>query len=287
MKNNSLSRASKRMSFWVDRIFTISAWFFAGLALLLPLLILGFIFVKGISVISLEFLTQGPKGFPLGTSGGIRPAIMGSLALVGIGLMIAFPVGVLSGIYISEYSKSPLFNRVIQFLSESMAAIPSMVYGLFGYSFLVVFFAMKISLLAGGITLGLIMFPVILIGTHESMKTVEWCYREASMAMGVTKAYAIKSIIFRKAFPGILAATILAAGHAFGSAAPVLYTASVIFYNGPIKPSAPVMTLPTHLYYLIAEAISFEHAYGTALVLISILLCVNLVAMKIKSLTRV
>ena len=286
MTANAFGTPNNIAAVWVDRSFTLVVWLLGCLALFSPLFIIGFLFIKGAHVISWEFLTESPKGFPLGMSGGIWPAVEGSLALVGIGLLLAFPLGVFSGIYLVEYGESMLFNKTVRFASECLAAIPSMVYGIFGYSFLVVFFTMKISLLTGGFTLAFIMFPVILIGTEESMKAVEWKYREASLSMGVTKVYMVRKIILCKAWPGILAVTVLTAGHAFGSAAPILYTASVIFKREGLALNEPVMTLPTHLYYLVAEAVSFEHAYGTALILISILLCVNVIVMSLKNLMR-
>jgi phosphate transport system permease protein len=265
-----------------DRTFTACAWIFGISGLALPILIIGFLFVNGAHVISWQFLTEGPSGFPLGLAGGIWPAIQGSLALVGIGLMIALPVGVGGAVYLTEYGKSKRAMKMIRFVIECLAGIPSIIYGLFGYAFLVVLLSLKISLLAGGITLGLMMFPIIFVGTQEAIQAVEWHYREAALSLGVTKAYMIRRIILGKAWPGILAATALTAGHAMGSAAPVLYTASTIFSRSGLSLDAPVMTLATHLYYLVGQAISFEHAFGTALVLVVGLLAINFTVLYLK-----
>lgn len=286
MPDNNPSFTRHTQAKWTDNGFTIVAWGLGLIGLALPLTIMVFLALRGISVISWEFLSQKPGGFPLGLDGGILPAIKGSLSLVGIGLLVALPIGVGGAVFLNEYNRSPLLSRVVRFSAECLAGIPSIVYGLFGYSFLVVFMALNVSLLAGGITLGFVMFPLILIGAQEALSTVEGRYREAALSLGVTRSYVIRRIILPKAAPGILAVTILAAGHAMGSAAPVLYTASVIFAPGGLSLQAPVMTLPTHLYYLVGQALSFEHAYGTALVLVSGLLAVNFFAMYLKSLAR-
>ena len=267
-----------------DYAFTISVWALGLAGLTAPLGILGYLFVNGISVIEWDFLTQGPGGLPLGAAGGIGPAIQGSVALVGIGTAFAFPMGVGGAIYLAEYGNPGPILRSFRFAAECLAGIPAIVYGLFGYAFLVVFMSFRISLLAGGITLGFLMFPVILIGSHEAIKAVENEYREASLSLGVTRSYMVRRIILKKAWAGILGVTTLAIGHAIGSASPVLYTASVIFTHGELSLSAPVMTLPTHLYYLVGEAVSFEHAYGTAFVMLIVVLLSNIAGLALKKL---
>jgi phosphate transport system permease protein len=147
----------------------------------------------------------------------------------------------------------------------------------------VVSLKMRISLLAGGITLGLVMLPFILIGYYEALRAVEEKYREAALALGVSRFYAFRKILWLKASAGLMAAVVLAAGHAFGSAAPVLLTASVVMSKGGFDLAAPVMTLPTHLYYLVSEASSLEQAYATALILVALLLAANFSVMLIKS----
>ena len=269
-------------SLMADRSYVALAWIAGMAGVSLPLFIVGFLFVNGSGVLSWEFLSEGPKGFPLGLAGGIWPAIQGSLALITIGLAVALPLGVGGALFLSEYSRWPLLTRTIRFTAECLAGIPSIVYGLFGYSFLVVFLSLKVSLLAGGITMGFVMFPLILVGSQEALEAVDDAYREAALGLGVSRAYVIRRIILKRALPGILSITVLAAGHAVGSAAPVLYTAAVIFSPGGLSLGAPVMTLPTHLYYLVGQALSFEHAYGTALVLVLGMLAVNFIALYLK-----
>ena len=196
------------------------------------------------------------------------------------------PLAVGGALFLTEYNRFPVLARTVRFATECLAAIPSIIYGLFGYAILVVFLSLKVSLLAGGITLGLVMFPLILIGTQEALEAVSWQDREAALSLGVTRAYVVRRVVLRQAAPGILAITTLAAGHALGSAAPVLFTASVIFSRGGLGLEAPVMTLPTHLYFLVGEALSFEHAYGTALVLVGVLLIVNVTVVFLKGALR-
>ena len=271
---------------WADRVSTCVLWLLGGLGLSLPLFIIGFLIIGGFGVVSWEFVSDGPKGFPLGLAGGIWPAIQGSLALICIALLVSLPIAVASAIYLAEYCGRPRLITSARLLMEGFAGVPSMVYGLFGYSLLVIILDLRVSLLSGGITLGLMMVPQILIGTHEGLKSVENVYRDAGLSLGITRAYLVRRIVLRQAWPRILAITMLASGHAMGAAAPVLYTASVIHSRGGVSLGAPVMTLPTHLYYLVSEAVSFEHAYGTALVLVSILLCANFLAVFINRMVK-
>ena len=280
------SHSYRRSSVVADRSFTFLAWLAGMAGILLPVSIITYLVINGAGVVDWKFLTEGPRGLPLGGAGGIRPALEGSLALIAVGLSLALPLGVGSAIFLTEYARSHALLQPVRFAAECLAAVPSIVYGLFGYAFLVVFMALNVSLLAGGLTLGFVMFPLILIGTQESLEAVDWRYREAALALGVTRSYMVRRIILPKAWPGIVSITVLAAGHAFGSAAPVLYTASVIFSRSGLDLASPVMTLPTHLYYLVSEAVSFDHAYGTALVLVVVLLAANFLAMYAKRLGR-
>jgi len=274
---------TNRQAVLCDKLFTLAAWSVGILGFSLPLMIIGFLLFNGIHIVSWKFLTQYPSGFPLGQGGGILPAILGSMALVGGGLLIALPVGVGGALYLSEYGKNRKALAAIRFAIECLAAIPAIIYGLFGYAFLVVFMSLKISLLAGIITLGLMMFPIILVGAQEAIQAVQWSYRESALSLGVTRAYVIRRIILKKAWPGILAATVLTAGHAMGTAAPVLFTASTVFTHSGLGLDAPVMTLATHLYFLVSQATSFEHAFGTALVLVTVLIVVNCLALLLKN----
>jgi len=263
-----------------ERLYAPILWLCGVIGIALPAGIIGYMLVHGIGVLDKEFIFGYLAGKPLGSTGGIWPAINGSLALAGIGFLLAFPFGLGGALFLTEYGKpTSLLCRICLGAVECMAAFPAIIYGLFGYAAFVVFLNWQISLLSGAVTLGLVMYPIILIGSRAALAAVHNQYREAALSLGVSKAYAIRRILLPRAWPGIVSATILAFGHAASAAAPVLFTASVFLSRGALSLSEPVMTLPTHLYYLVTEAISFPHAYGTACVLIIIMLMSNVCAM--------
>jgi phosphate transport system permease protein len=266
-----------------DRLYVGLGWVAGAIGFALPLSIVGYLLVEGVGRLSLEFLLQPPMGYPLGSAGGIAPAILGSLALVGLGLTVALPLAVASAVALSEYvDPTGLTAKAMRFAAESLAAVPAILFGLFGYTAFVVFFRFEISLLSGALTLGLMMLPIILIGTHASLQAIAFELRESVLALGVSRAYAVRRLFLPRVATSIVAVTVLAAGHAFGSAAPVMFTASVAYARGTPSLDAPVMTLPTHLYYIVSEAIDLEQAYGTALVLVLGLLCTNMLALLLR-----
>ncbi len=267
-----------------DLVFQGALWACGLIGFLLPVAIIAYLLIGGIHSLSWEFIFASPRGTPLGTKGGIWPAIQGSFALATLGLLIAFPLALGGGIYLSEYGQWRRFTKSVRFLLECLAAVPLIIYGLFGYAFLVVFLKFGVSLLAGGVVLAFIMFPIILISVQESLGAVDVSYRDMALSLGVTRAYLIRKVLLPKAWRGIMGGVVLAVGHAVGSAAPILFTASVYFSKGGIQLHQPVMTLPTHLYNLVSEAISFDHAFGTALVLIMGLLLFNTCALLLRRL---
>lgn len=276
--------ARGRMS---DAAFTAFCWA-AGLSgIALPLAITGYLLVNGFQVLSWEFLTGTPRGYPLGLHGGIRPAIEGTLALTGLAVLISFPAALASAVFLTEYTQSRRFLDVMRFLAECLAAIPAILFGVFGYACLVVFFGFGISLLSGAVTLALMMYPVILIGSYAALQGVGRSLRESALSLGVSRSYSVRRIVLRKAWPGIVASVVLAAGHATGSAAPILFTAAVVQRRGPVELDAPVMALPTHLFNLVSEAVSFDHAYGTAFILILFLLLANSCALLLRRRLRI
>jgi len=246
---------------------------------LLPVWIVGFLVIRGAGTLSWTFLTDHPRGLPLGADGGILPAILGSLALVLIGLLVALPLGLGGGLYLAEFCHSRRLSAWSRAAVEALAGVPSILYGLFGYACFVVFLRMGISLQAGGLVLGLVMLPILLITSQEAFSAVGAQYREATLSLGTDRTAWIFQVLLPKSRTRILAGLVLAVGHAMGSAAPVLFTASVYYSKGGLHLSHPVMTLPTHLYFLVSEAISLDHAFGTALVLVLGLFAFNSAAM--------
>jgi phosphate transport system permease protein len=257
---------------------------FAGIAALVVLIlfgILGFIFLRGFPALSWEFISEAPKDGM--TGGGIYPAIIGTLCLVGGSMLFAFPIGVLSAIYINEYVGDNFYKRFMKMMTNNLAGVPSIVFGLFGMALFVNQLGFGDSILAGSLTLGLLALPVIIRTTEEALKSVDDTYRSASLALGATKLQTIRRVVVPIAFPNILTGLILSIGRVSGETAPILFTVAAYFL--PRLPQSiydQVMALPYHLYVISTSGTDIQAsrtmAYGTALVLIFIVLISNLLA---------
>ena len=259
--------------------------FLANLLVIIPVGLIVVIIVKnGISAISWEFLTSMPR---MGMrQGGILPAIVGTLYLV-LGTMIfALPVGVLSAIYLTEYAKDNRFSRLIKLAIINLAGVPSVVYGLFGLGLFVIFLKFGSSILAGSLTLAIMILPVIITASKEALDSVPHSFREVSLALGASRWQTIHHAVLPHALPGILTGTILGIGRAAGETAPILFTVAA-FYLPRLPRSIfdQVMALPYHLYVISTQVpnIGLEIRYGTALVLVALVLSMNLVAILIRS----
>lgn len=244
-------------------------------------IILAFIVVRGIKVINWGFLTSMPVDS--GKSGGIFPAIIGTFYLIIGSMLFAFPVGVLSGIYINEYLKDSRFKRFLRSMTNNLSGVPSVVFGLFGMALFVNKLHFGDSILAGSLTLGLLALPVIIRTTEEALKSVEDSLRIGSYALGATKLQTIYKVVLPIAFPNILTGLILSMGRVSGETAPIMFTAVVFSANKlPSSILEPVMALPYHLYAIATSGTNMEvsrpMAYGTAFVLIVIVLMFNLLA---------
>ncbi|HHX63170.1 MAG TPA: ABC transporter permease subunit [Epulopiscium sp.] len=246
--------------------------------LTIVLYLFGYIFKKGLSSINLEFIFANPKGMPIGAEGGIFPAIVGSLLLTFIACLFASILAISTSIYTLFYCQSKKVENMIHLIVQSMAGIPSIVLGLFGYTLLVLHLRLGRSLLSGGITLGIMIFPYIQIRVEKTLREVDQNIIDSSYAIGVSKAYTIFKLILPLCKAEIISTITMAGGFAMGAAAPIILTAAVIFAPIPKSLSAPVMALPFHLYMLTGEGISLDKAYGTALVLILMLLIINIIA---------
>lgn len=265
-----------------DTLYRTAAWCAGGIGVAIPLAILVYLAWHGFSAITSEFLFSPPRGSSLDGKGGIWPAIKGSLALVGLGLVPALLLGIGGGIYLAEFNRSQRLERAARFCIESLAAVPGLVYSLFGYALLVVALGWKISLAAGAVTLGFVMLPLILIGTHEALRAVNPALREAGHALGVSHAYLFAHVVWPVAWPAILTSIVLAAVHALGAAAPLLFTAATVFTKEPLGLGQPVMALPTHLYFVTSEIGATAYAFGSALVLAIMVLAISAVALLIR-----
>lgn len=255
-----------------------------GVAALL-FFILGFIIVKGIGVINWEFLSQAPSDGM--TKGGIWPAIFGTCCLMAGSALFAFPTGVMSGIYMNEYAKDGKLVRFIRMMTNNLSGIPSIVFGLFGMAFFVNWLDFGDSILAGSLTLGLLALPIVIRTTEEAFKDLPDSFREGSLALGATKAQTIWNVLLPMAMPRIITGLILSLGRISGETAPILFTCAAYFL--PKLPDSifdQCMALPYHLYVVATSGTDIEAqmpiAYGTAFVLILIVLLMNLAANSIR-----
>jgi phosphate transport system permease protein len=279
--NSSQWPDTRRRRVFVQRlifgVFRIAA-LVNGLALLI---VVAFLVAKGYRAITWTFLTQPPMDSM--TKGGILPCIIGTLCLSLGSMLVALPIGVVSAIYLHEYARPGRVLRFIRLGINNLAGVPSVVFGLFGLAFFVVYMKMGTSLLAGSLTLGALTLPVIIGSAEEALRAVPATYREASLGLGATKWQTIWRVVFPAALPGILTGAILGVGRAAGETAPIMFTAAVFF-----TPSLPtslfdeVMALPYHIYVLATAGTEIEKTrhlqYGTALVLIVLVLGLNLIA---------
>ncbi|MDR1408175.1 MAG: phosphate ABC transporter permease PstA [Tannerella sp.] len=243
--------------------------------------ILGFIVYNGIQVVSWEFLTTAPtEGM---TAGGIFPAIVGTVCLIAGSIVFAFPAGLMSGIYISEYAGNGRVVKFMRIMTNNLSGIPSIVFGLFGMSLFVNTFEFGDSIIAGSLTLGLLILPLIIRTAEEALKAVPASYRTGSLALGASRLQTTVRVVLPMAFPNIITGLILATGRVSGETAPVLFTVAAYFL--PKLPSSifdQVMVLPYHLYVIATGGTDLEAsrpiAYGTALVLVVIVFLINLLA---------
>lgn len=274
MNFNSRKKGTQSIAFWSFRIIAIGV---VGILVW----ILGFLISKGIGVISWEFLTSAPTDGM--TGGGIMPAIVGTMCLIVGSMIFAFPIGVMSAIYINEYAAKNWVVRFIRIMTNNLSSIPSIVFGLFGMALFVNYLGFGDSIIAGSLTLGLLILPIVIRTTEEALKAIDNTYRSASYALGASKIQTIRKVILPMAMPNIITGLILSIGRVSGETAPILFTVAAYFL--PQLPTSifdQVMALPYHLYVLATSGTDLEAArpiaYGTALVLIAIVLFINILA---------
>ncbi|MEN6316942.1 MAG: phosphate ABC transporter permease PstA [Clostridiaceae bacterium] len=258
-----------------DNILLISTWLSAFITMAILVWILAYVIIKGIPYISWNFLTTIYK--PVRGQTGILPMIASTLMLIGVTLVISTPIGICSAIYLVEYSKPGKLVNIIRFATETLAGIPSIIYGLFGYIFFVVALQLKYSILSGALTLSIMVLPTVIRSTEEALKSVPDAYREGSFALGASKLITVARVVLPCAIPGILTAVILSIGRIVGETAAVYLTAGYV----PSIPSSIMRsgrTLSVHLYTLAREGISFEQAYATATILVIIVAIINFIA---------
>ena len=259
--------------------------FLSTLMIVVPVgLIVVIIIQKGLPAITWQFLTDMPRQGM--RAGGIFPAIVGTVYLVSGSVVFALPIGLLAAIYLSEYAKDNVLSRIIKLAIINLSGVPSVVYGLFGLALFVVFFRLGASIISGALTLGIMILPLIITASREALESVPYSFREVSRSLGASKWQTIRHIVLPNAIPGIITGTILGVGRAAGETAPILFTVAA-FYLPRLPKSIfdQAMALPYHLYVISTQVPNVDEKirYGTALVLLVLVLAVNLVAIIIRS----
>jgi len=250
-------------------------WSAALLVIVILLAIIFYILAKGIPTLNWQFLTEIPRN--MGRSGGISSTIIGTLLVTAVAVIVATPFGIGTAIYLTEYTRESKVTRIIRFSAESLAGIPSIVYGLFGFIFFVIYLKMGWSILSGGLTMAIMILPTIIRTSEEAIRTVPYLYREVGFSLGGTKWQTITKTVIPSALPGIANGIILSIGRCVAETAAVILTAGSAL-RMPISLFSPTRTMAVHFYILAREGISIENAYGTAALLIVLIFLINVVA---------
>ncbi|WP_019613489.1 phosphate ABC transporter permease PstA [Psychromonas ossibalaenae] len=261
-----------------DKLLLASTWAAASITIVFLLWVVWHILSNGLSHVSWEFVSSAYTR--IGESSGIWSMIVSTVYMVALTLSIAAPVGIMTAIYLTEYAKAgSKIVQVLRFCIESLAGIPSIVYGLFGMTFFVTTLGLGFSILAGALTLSVLILPVIIRTTEEALMAVPMSYREGGYALGSSKIYTIWRLILPSAMPGIVTSVILSIGRVIGESAPVFLTAGMVT-KIPESVFDSGRTLTVHLYKLTQELFTqheWDQAYATATVLIVLVLILNLI----------
>ena len=260
----------------VQSLFRILFLMMTALLILPVLIILAMLIFKGGSVLSLEFLFTEPRSGM--TEGGIFPAILGTVWLVGVALLASVPLGVAAAIYLNEYAPDNWFTRLINLAIINLAGVPSIVHALFGVGAFVIFFGFGTSILAASLTLAIMTLPVVIVATRESLRAVPQAFREACWNMGATRWQTIRRVVLPNAVSGILTGVILEVSRTTGETAPIMFTGAVFFT--PFLPQGvfdQTMAMSLHLFVVSTQVpgVPEDLPYGVALVLIAMVLIMN------------
>ncbi|OGP60741.1 MAG: phosphate ABC transporter, permease protein PstA [Deltaproteobacteria bacterium RBG_13_52_11b] len=250
---------------WTAAVSTI------GVMALILIQILG----EGLPVLRLHFFLESPRS--MGREGGIFSTIVGTAALTLVALAFATPLGVGTAVFLREYTRESRISRMIRFGTDCLAGVPSIIFGLFGFVFFVIYLNMGWSILAGGLTLATMILPTIISTAEEAIKVIPYSYREVSYSLGGTKWQTVTRAILPNALPGIFTGIILSVGRSIGETAAVILTAGSSLMM-PTSVFSPIRTMSVHFYILAREGISMEMAYGTGAAIILLVLFINVVA---------
>ena len=254
-----------------SKVLGITVWLAAGVNILILISLIGYILAQGIpylgwELFALEYTTQNVSLFP---------ALVDTLLMVAVALSLAAPIGIGTAIYFVEYAKKGnKFVSIMDMTTDTLAGIPSVVYGLFGLLFFVIYLQMGYSLLAGACTVAIMILPVIIRTTEEALQAVPISYREGSYALGANKLRTVLVVVLPAAVPGILAGIILSIGRIMGETAALIYTAGTVAQL-PEDLFSSGRSLAVHLYVLASEGLFVEQAFATAVVLVIITVIIN------------
>lgn len=264
-----------RARFLTQKIAKVVIWIGALSTIAVMVLILFQTLKEGLPVLHLRFFLDSPK--EMGREGGIFPTIIGTFALTAVAIFFATPLGVGTAIFLREYTGESRVSHIIRFGTDCLAGVPSIIFGLFGFVFFVIYLNMGWSILSGGLTLAAMILPTIISTTEEAIKAIPHSYREVSYSLGGTKWQTVAHAVLPNALPGIFTGIILSVGRSIGETAAVILTAGSSLIM-PTSLFSPIRTMSVHFYILAREGISMEMAYGTGAALILLVLFINTVA---------
>ena len=236
-----------------------------------------YIFWKGKNVMSISFILDKPTGVPLGTAGGIYPALMGSVYLGALSALIGGIIGIGVAVYLVFYTGNGIFYHVISTCITGLSGIPSILFGLVGYTLLIYQFGLGRSLLCSSICVAVMIVPFIAIRAEKIFKEKGTEYMKNSLALGISREYAVVRQILPVCGVELLGTVALGMAYGMGAVAPILYTGAVMVADVPGKLTDPFMSLPYHLYMLVNNGFSLDYAYGTAFVLMLFLLIIQVI----------
>ena len=259
------------------------------LSLAFLVILIYFVFSRGISVLSWSFLTEEPRRAM--TAGGVAPAIVGTIYLTVLAILFSLPIGVSCAIYLNEYANRGFWSNLIRLSISNLAGVPSVVFGLFGLLVFVKLCGFGISILAGSLTLSLMILPSIITASQEALQSVPNSLREGSLALGATKSQTIFKVVLPNAISGILTGVILSIGRAAGETAPIMFTAAVFYKKGyPNSILSEVMALPYHIYALMTEGTKPDKqtaiAFGCAFILMLLVVAISFLAIVVRQRQR-
>jgi len=264
---------------WIGKLTKLWAYLSFGLVCGVILFLFGYVFYRGAGTISLEFLTESPKGLVLGEEGGIWPAIVGSFCFTATAIVLGSIPAVATALYLVFYCKNKRLDHIVHLVIQCISGIPSIVLGLFSYSLLVRDLNFGRCIFSAGVALGIMILPFIEVRAEKAFREVPLSMVQSSYALGCSKVYTVTKIILPACQGELVSGIILGGCYAMGATAPMIFTGAVAFAAVPNSIFVPAMALPLHLYLLVAQgATSMDTAYGTAFVMMAIILISNMLA---------